>query len=450
MTAPNSLDEWRNAQERETIRALMNAVPALLGYWDLGLRNVLANAAYLDFFGYTPEQMRGRHIREVLGEELFERNYPYMQLALAGKQQLFDREIVDPNGVTRYTQASYVPDIEGGEVQGFFVLVTEITDRRVAEIALAEEKERIDAILNTISDGVVSVAPDLMVTRMNASAAAMTGYPGQIGHVQDVVRLVGGDHLGIAELCEQVVVTGEPVSITDTDHLVGLDGSLMPVDYRITSIPSVSGQSPQLVVALRDVTGTRTVMEQTRYQAEHDQLTGLPNRSYLLALDTSRGVGDGAVLFLDVDSFKVVNDTCGHIVGDAVLCEVAARLASQVRSEDDLVRVGGDEFVVVLGNCDLVHAQAVGQALVSIISRQPFSGGGSAFQLGLSVGVSGHRQADSRSLQIAMEMADYACYQAKKSGGNLVVTAGSDQRAGLHFVPNHPGSRDRTSERSGR
>ena len=369
MTAPSSLDEWRNTPERGTIRALMNAVPAMLGYWNLSLHNVFANAAYLDFFGYTPEQMRGRHIREVLGEQLFERNYPYMRLALDGHQQLFDREIVDPNGVTRYTQASYVPDIEDGVVQGFFVLVTEITDRRVAEIALAEEKERIDAILNNISDGVVSVAPDLLVTRMNASAARMTGYLGQIGPVQQVIQLVGGDHPGIGELCAQVVATGEPVSITDTDSLVRPRGSLMPVDWLVAKVPPVGGQPPQLVVTLRDVTGSRTAMQQTRYQAEHDLLTGLPNRSFLLALDATGSVGDGVLLFLDVDGFKAVNDTCGHGAGDVVLREVAARLSSQIRSEDDLVRVGGDEFVVVLRQCDLVHAQAVGQATPMVLTR---------------------------------------------------------------------------------
>ncbi len=119
------------------VRAILDGLPAMIGYWDTDLRNRLANRAYVEYFGVEPTAIRGMHIREVLGEELFARNFPFMERALAGEEQLFDRTIIDTSGRARHTQASYIPDVVDGTVQGFFVLVTDITARREAEIALA-------------------------------------------------------------------------------------------------------------------------------------------------------------------------------------------------------------------------------------------------------------------------------------------------------------------------
>jgi len=117
---------------------MLNALPALVGYWDSELQNRMANDAYIEFFGVSPEEMRGTHIRELLGPDLYAQNLPYIEGALAGETQLFYREIPLPSGETRYTQASYIPDFVEGEVRGFFVLVTDITEQRRIE----EEAQR--------------------------------------------------------------------------------------------------------------------------------------------------------------------------------------------------------------------------------------------------------------------------------------------------------------------
>lgn len=117
---------------------MLNALPALVGYWDSDLRNRMANDAYIEFFGKSPEEMRGTHIRELLGAEIYEQSLPYIEGALAGETQLFHRDHPTPSGEIRYTQASYIPDIIEGEVRGFFVLVTDITEQRRIE----EEVER--------------------------------------------------------------------------------------------------------------------------------------------------------------------------------------------------------------------------------------------------------------------------------------------------------------------
>jgi PAS domain S-box-containing protein len=122
----------------EGIQAMLNALPAMVGYWDSEMRNRMANDAYIEYFGKSPQEMRGIHVRELLGEELFEKDRPFIEAALAGEPQLFDREIRIPSGELRYTQASYIPDVVEDEVRGFFVLVTDITERRRIE----EEVER--------------------------------------------------------------------------------------------------------------------------------------------------------------------------------------------------------------------------------------------------------------------------------------------------------------------
>jgi PAS domain S-box-containing protein len=124
--------------EVRLLRGLFDHLPAMIAYWDRDLRNVIANEAYVEWFGFKPSEMRGVHIREVLGERVYAMNLPYMEGALAGHEQLFDRTLVDTFGRTRHTQASYVPDVVDGEVRGFFVLVTDVTPRVEAQRAMDE------------------------------------------------------------------------------------------------------------------------------------------------------------------------------------------------------------------------------------------------------------------------------------------------------------------------
>ena len=142
MLAESSSDAGFIVSDRVTaaIRGIVNGLPALIGYWDADLHNLFANQAYIEFFGLTPEQIHGLHIREVLGEELYAKNLPFLQRALAGERQMFDREIPTPSGEKRYTQASYIPDVVDGVVQGIFVLVTDISQRRIAELDAQEAR----------------------------------------------------------------------------------------------------------------------------------------------------------------------------------------------------------------------------------------------------------------------------------------------------------------------
>ena len=123
---------------RRRLHALLDHLPALIAYWDRDGRNVIANARYVEWFGRTPEEMHGMHIRDVLGAEVHAKNLPYIRGALRGEPQLFERTLVDMSGAVRHTQASYVPDVVDGVNYGFFALVTDVTPRVEAQRAMDE------------------------------------------------------------------------------------------------------------------------------------------------------------------------------------------------------------------------------------------------------------------------------------------------------------------------
>ncbi len=167
---------WRVRWRRHgDLRAILNGLPALVGYWDTELRNRMANDAYVEYFGLTPRQMRGMHIRDVLGPDLYAENAPYIAGALAGEPQLFDREIPTPSGQLRHTQASYVPDVVDGVVRGFFVLVTDITARREAEQARAAAEARFRALFESAPLGTFLSDAEGRILDVNPAGAKLLG-----------------------------------------------------------------------------------------------------------------------------------------------------------------------------------------------------------------------------------------------------------------------------------
>jgi diguanylate cyclase (GGDEF)-like protein len=176
---------------------------------------------------------------------------------------------------------------------------------------------------------------------------------------------------------------------------------------------------------LADIEAQRAAEESLSWQATHDALTDLENRRQFevnlrRAIESARALAQQhAVLYVDLDQFKVVNDTCGHLAGDALLRELAQMLLGKMRRGDSLARLGGDEFGVLLEGCDLLHAQRVAAQLLSSIRAFRFGWQGQVFTLGASIGVAAVT-AESRDLESVMSAADTACYLAKENGRNQV------------------------------
>ena len=174
----------------DDIGAILDALPAMVGYWDAGLRNRFANRAYVEFFGLTPEQIRGRHASEVLGPELYALNRPHIERALAGEPQLFERTLIDQSGAPRHTQESYIPDVVDGEVRGLVVLATDITARQAAEQAraAAETRFRLAFTHSPVGMGMMNNAGRLL--QVNPALCNMLGYSEQELHGRTFADLV--------------------------------------------------------------------------------------------------------------------------------------------------------------------------------------------------------------------------------------------------------------------
>ncbi|MBJ7346932.1 MAG: PAS domain-containing protein [Thermoleophilaceae bacterium] len=213
-------------------------LPAMIGFWDRDLKNVFANGAYLDFFGLTPEEIHGKHIRDVIGAELFELNHEYMGNALLGNSQTFDRMIIDASGHERHTQASYLPAVVDGKVQGFYVLVVDITARKAAEQRLAAQGERMVQVFDAMSDAVLAVDTLASVTYTNAAAKQLlmqATAPGKFKPIEELLAIqLGAEFPDLGNLCRSVIAKGKAMSLNGVATLVNDDGSMVNVDLTIS------------------------------------------------------------------------------------------------------------------------------------------------------------------------------------------------------------------------
>jgi diguanylate cyclase (GGDEF)-like protein/PAS domain S-box-containing protein len=424
------------------LRAVLDSLPAMVGYWDTDLRNTLANQAYVEWFGLTPEQMTGRHIREVIGEKLFEANEPYMRLALQGHPQTFFREITDAHGRVRHTKASYLPDVVDGTVRGFVAQVVDVTDIHLAR----EEAEAASAFF----EAVVTANPDFtFVVNLDTGEMAfgsrdrdvlgLTVHDLALLGREAVPKLVHPDdqpQLRAMNLAARTLGQGEVLQLRYRGRHV--DGTWRWLHRRITPFRrDADGHVVEVLGVVRDVTDLVEAEERLAHAALHDGLTGLPNRALLIdrleaALARSARDEEGAVsvLFCDLDGFKRVNDLAGHVAGDAVLVEAANRIRSVLREGETVSRFGGDEFVVVL---EPWHQHSVGadrdaeaaRAAVEVAGRisaalcPPFVVSGGEYVLSASIGIafgSGERGGPSVSAEELLRRADTAMYQAKARG----------------------------------
>ncbi|MFA7403570.1 MAG: PAS domain-containing protein [Pelobacteraceae bacterium] len=166
-------EELLGRRERE-LKSILDNMPAMIGYWDHDLRCVFGNSDYHRWFGIDPETMRGKHIREVIGDERYRLNLPYIEGALRGETQFFERAIPTPDGSDiRYSQASYIPDIQDGEVMGFFVLVTDVSRIKIAEQALREREQFLKLVIETEPECVKLLDRDGALLMMNRAGLNM-------------------------------------------------------------------------------------------------------------------------------------------------------------------------------------------------------------------------------------------------------------------------------------
>ena len=302
-----------------------------------------------------------------------------------------------------------------------------IIERQAAEEALFFEQQRADVTLNSIGDAVLSINIPGSVTYLNPVAERMTGWTRQeaLGRpIAEVFRIIDATTRELARNpMDQAMQLDKTVGLTPNCLLIGRDGAETPIEDSASPIHDRAGQVIGAVIVFRDVSKARAMSLQAVYLAQHDFLTDLPNRMLLndrltqaIAL-ANRHRQRLAVMYLDLDRFKRVNDSLGHMAGDTLLQSVARRLVTCVRSSDTVSRQGGDEFVVLLS--EIAHADAAAASAKKIAAAlvAPHEVAHHQLHVTATIGISIYPD-DGPDAETLIKCADTAMYQAKEGGRN--------------------------------
>ena len=334
-----------------------------------------------------------------------------------------------------------------GRIVGYEGTIADITERKRAEQAVFAEKERAQVTLASIGDAVISTDAHGCIDYLNAVAESLTGW--------SIAEARGRPIADVLSLIDEV--TREPIEnpllralarreeASPVDHSVLITRAAQEIAIQESAAPICDRHGAVIgaVTVFHDVTRERRLTRALSYQASHDALTGLINRREFdtrlqrAVLSAQTRTAAHALLYVDLDQFKVVNDTCGHQAGDRLLRDVTGLLQARVRAADTLARLGGDEFGMLLENCTLDQATRIAESVRQSLHDYRFVWGTSTLSVGASVGVV-EIKSDTENVASVMSAADIACYAAKEGGRNRihVYEAGgvSNRHREMHWV----------------
>jgi diguanylate cyclase (GGDEF)-like protein/PAS domain S-box-containing protein len=317
----------------------------------------------------------------------------------------------------------------------------DITARKRAEQAVFAEKERLQVTLQSIGDAVITTDSSGRIDYLNPVAEELAGWSNAEARglaIQSVLRLLDeSSKQEVENPLLRCLRDGSVVNFGEHSVLVSRQGQEIAIQDSASPIRDRAGNVIGAVVVFRDVTKERRLKRALSYQASHDALTGLINRhefdSRLEAAVASARAGSGphALLYVDLDQFKVVNDTCGHTAGDRLLREVTGLLQQHVRTGDTIARLGGDEFGILIEHCTAERAGRIANNVRLAVREFRFSWEGSATSIGASIGVV-EISSDCEGVASVLSAADIACYAAKDAGRNRVHLYDSSEVSGRH------------------
>ncbi len=295
-------------------------------------------------------------------------------------------------------------------------------------IELKQESKRLAVTLASIGDGVITINNDGAIQYMNPTAEALT----QLTHeqvsgkpVDTVLRSINQE---TGDECP-LLATGTSKS-TDSGRpsdrlMLRANGDLLDIHKTVADITDDNGQTHGKVVVLRDVSKARALERRLAHEATHDPLTGLVNRrEFELRINNAikRAVVDKSphtLCYIDLDRFKAINDSCGHAVGDRLLCELSELVRAHLRKIDTFARLGGDEFGLLFEQCPIAKGSEIAESIRQAISAFQVVHENQVFSVGVSIGIV-EISTDTNDLETLLRVADAACYAAKEKGGGSV------------------------------
>lgn len=325
-------------------------------------------------------------------------------------------------------QGNVILDAQGKALRmiGTNIDMTEV--RNLTE-ALHQEKERLHITLDAIGEGVISTNDAMQITFMNPVAEQMCGWPLSLAvgmPIAGVVRLTNGkDGAEVENPVQCCLQENRQLSADYALVLHSRDGRYFDIQQSVSPLKTLNDEVMGAVMVLQDVTVSRELMRKLSYSASHDALTTLPNRTSFEKRLKNAIAGavehqrQHALVFLDLDRFKAVNDSAGHAAGDALLRDIAQLMQHHLRHSDCLARLGGDEFGLILFDCSSEQAKSLMQQLVNYIGQHPFYWEDKVYHVGASAGIA-CITADSGKSSELLAKADLACYTAKHQGRGKV------------------------------
>ncbi len=411
--------------ELAQFRRVSNAVPVAIAYYERdGYVCRYANEGYAQMFGHDQQSILGRTVAQVIGEPAAKLIQPQVDHVIATMQAVrYERQLPGADGQTRFIEVHLLPHTDdAGTTIGAFVLIADISRHRRAETALRDSEERLAKFMHASAEGIVFHRAGT-ITDVNPPLLQLLGYTLDELVGRPALDFVAAD---VRPRVAEVMAAGDEIRY-DT-AVVHKDGSRVPVEFIVRTM-LVQGE-PQRMTIVRDIRPRLEAQARIHHLAHHDALTGLPNRAAFTEraddlLAAARADGRPlALLFLDLDHFKRVNDSLGHPVGDMLLQTVAGRITATLREADLVSRFGGDEFVLLL------HGDASEQAVAEVATRllaavaAPLNMEGSSISVTPSIGVALFPAHGSSAAEL-IKHADTAMYRAKARG-----------RAGFEFF--HP------------
>src|ERR1022692_1737145 len=387
---------------------------------------LFANKRFLALLGANASDLVGKSLTDFVAPEYVELVDNNLRRRLVGEPsaERYEVELVGMHGeVSRVELSSALTDSAGEPA----LLLTALEMLPSMTPANGPARPRAMVTLDAMGESVITVDAEGRIDYANHAAEALLGqqFDQMVGKLfADVASFVDeSDRHSLGDPVSKALAAGGRVTMGKRAVLVPINADLeRSVEISVTPLKNEAKETLGLVLVLHDTSELRGFTRQITYQASHDALTGLVNRREFErrlqeALDSAQtGDATHALCFLDLDRFKLVNDTCGHTAGDNMLREVANLIKDAVRDSDTVGRIGGDEFALLLVGCPLEKARQIADDVVRAVNDYRFVWKDKIFNVGVSIGLVEIGR-DGGSIEDIMNSADSACYVAKSQGG---------------------------------
>ena len=392
------------------------------------LHFIYVNTIFATWFGLVPEQLVGVPIRDVYGEHNNARYMPFLERAFAGEVVRYQRQVRNPIGTEEWHTICLTPCRDAsGEVFAIVTAALDVHELRITTEALRTANQRLSSHMENSPLAVIETDHELRIVYCSARGGELLGWHAptvQGRSLWELLALNPTDTGPLGAALRRLHQRVETRNRAEAMHQRA-DGSVIHCEWFSSALTNAQGQLVSIMALVEDVSVRVQAAQQLQHLAERDSLTGLYNRSafharLVLSLERARET-DGAValLFIDLDGFKGVNDGFGHSAGDDVLREVAQRLSAAVRETDTVARLGGDEFAVMLdADIDASTAEMVSRRIFAALER-PFDIASTQMPIGASIGVAAHPPLEGHAGGL-IKNADQAMYEAKRAGKGCV------------------------------